>query len=258
MAAVSLTAAMAFLVIIVRSGGEPAAVATQGSLYPGVVTAAGTAVLGAGSSVPTTAPASSTSITIPVPITPLPTPPTTAPRPSTTVRRLPPPAPVPTIPAPLPEPPPAPAPAPAPGFRVVIDRIGVDAPVVAVGVEEGTNAMEIPGLDDVGWYRYSSMPGESVGTAVLVGHVDGNGRPGVFSRLRDLTPGDRFSVGRPDGRVQSFEVTGLQEFSKQALPTDLFARQGPGRVALITCGGAFDRATGHYLDNVVVVAAPVA
>jgi len=29
------------------------------------------------------------------------------------------------------------------------------------------------------------------------------------------------------------------------------------RLALITCGGEFDGSTGHYVDNVVVVAVPV-
>jgi hypothetical protein len=53
-------------------------------------------------------------------------------------------------------------------------------------------------------------------------------------------------------------VIGRQEFAKQDLPADLFSRQGPPTLTLITCGGAFDEATGHYVDNVVVVASPVA
>jgi sortase (surface protein transpeptidase) len=156
----------------------------------------------------------------------------------------------------VPQPPPAPIEAPpVDPFHLTIDRIGVDAPVVAVGVEPGTNEMQIPGLDDVGWYQYGSLPGDATGTAVLVGHVDGDGRPGVFANLRDLVPGDTFAVTLPDGTARAFAVTGLQQFDKQALPSDLFARGGPPRLALITCGGPFDPATGHYVDNVVVVAA---
>ncbi|MCW2756635.1 MAG: hypothetical protein JWO46_381, partial [Nocardioidaceae bacterium] len=36
--------------------------------------------------------------------------------------------------------------------------------------------------------------------------------------------------------------------------------RGDGRpsLRLITCGGTFDRHSGHYLDNVVVLATPVA
>jgi hypothetical protein len=45
---------------------------------------------------------------------------------------------------------------------------------------------------------------------------------------------------------------------KRALPLDaLFRRDGPPRLALITCGGPFLPDVGSYRDNVVVVAEPV-
>jgi len=239
-AACLVAAAICALVIVVSSRG-PDAVETQGTLAP---TASAPPRTG-GTSAPTspTTPSTteaSTTTSASAPATPAPTgPPVTR---ATTA---------------VPEPPPeADAPVVDP-FHLTIDRIGVDAAVVAVGVEPGTNAMQIPGLDDVGWYQYGSLPGDESGTAVLVGHVDGNGRPGVFANLRDLAPGDPFTVTRPDGSARTFVVTGLQQFDKQALPSDLFARGGPPRLALITCGGPFDPATGHYLDNVVVVAAAI-
>jgi hypothetical protein len=34
----------------------------------------------------------------------------------------------------------------------------------------------------------------------------------------------------------------------------LFARDGAPRLHLVTCGGQFDPASGHYDDNIVVVA----
>ena len=37
-----------------------------------------------------------------------------------------------------------------------------------------------------------------------------------------------------------------------ALPAGLFLNSGPPKLALVTCGGPFDAATGHYLDNVIV------
>jgi len=39
--------------------------------------------------------------------------------------------------------------------------------------------------------------------------------------------------------------------------TDAFARSGPPRLRLITCGGSYDRATHHYRSNVVVTAVPI-
>ena len=128
--------------------------------------------------------------------------------------------------------------------------------MVPVGVQPGTNVVQIPDLDHVGWYQFGALPGE-MGSAALVGHVDGAGRTGVFWRLRDLVPGDEVVVHFADATTRAFRVTGRTEVSKQALPTDLFTRAGPPRLSLITCGGSFDRATGHYLDNVVVVAEPL-
>jgi hypothetical protein len=33
---------------------------------------------------------------------------------------------------------------------------------------------------------------------------------------------------------------------------DRFVNSGAPKLALVTCGGPFDAATGHYLDNVIV------
>jgi hypothetical protein len=51
----------------------------------------------------------------------------------------------------------------------------------------------------------------------------------------------------------------VREYPKSTLPwSTLFSVGGPGRLALVTCGGAFDPATGHYADNVVAFALPAA
>ena len=48
----------------------------------------------------------------------------------------------------------------------------------------------------------------------------------------------------------------MRSYRKSALPDGVFARSGPARLVLVTCGGPFDAATGHYLDVVVVTAVP--
>jgi hypothetical protein len=246
-----LAVAAVFAVVIALSVRGSETVETQGTLTP-TTAVPGSAPPRTSGSIPppepTTTTEAPTTTTAPAPASSAPP----ATRPATTA----PPSerPTPQVPeeSPVPVDPPFVDP-----FRIAIDRIGVDAPVVPVGVEPGTNAMQIPGLDDVGWYQYGARPGDPAGTAVLVGHVDGNGRPGVFADLRDLVPGDTFTVTLPDGGPRTFAVTGLQQFDKQALPSDLFTKGGPPRLALITCGGPFDPATGHYVDNVVVVAAAI-
>jgi hypothetical protein len=49
----------------------------------------------------------------------------------------------------------------------------------------------------------------------------------------------------------------VERVAKAELPLDqIFARDGAPRLTLVTCGGAFNRATSGYTDNVVVTAEP--
>jgi hypothetical protein len=43
---------------------------------------------------------------------------------------------------------------------------------------------------------------------------------------------------------------------KAQLPTNIWSQKGRNHLVLVTCGGPFDNATGHYRDNVVVTAVP--
>jgi hypothetical protein len=50
-------------------------------------------------------------------------------------------------------------------------------------------------------------------------------------------------------------VRTIERVAKDALSTDrLFARSGPPRITLITCGGAFDWTTRTHTENVSVLA----
>jgi Sortase domain len=153
----------------------------------------------------------------------------------------------------------APSPArPSPPVAVEIPSIGVSSRLVRLGLQaDGT--MEVPRDYGVaGWFTGGAMPGED-GPAVISGHVDSRSGPAVFFRLRDLGRGDTVRVRRADGRWLRFEVTGSARYAKAAFPTDAVFGPVTGPVLrLITCGGAFDRSSGHYLDNVVVTARPAA
>lgn len=50
----------------------------------------------------------------------------------------------------------------------------------------------------------------------------------------------------------------MERHAKRAFPTDAVYGETPGpELRLITCGGAFDPNSGHYLDNVIAFATPV-
>jgi hypothetical protein len=51
-------------------------------------------------------------------------------------------------------------------------------------------------------------------------------------------------------------VVGVERFDRQGLPEELFSRQGPERLRVITCGGEYDPDAGGYQQNLVVTAAP--
>lgn len=141
--------------------------------------------------------------------------------------------------------------------RLRIPTIGLDASVDVVGLT-AAGALQVPaagpGYDLPAWYRGSPTPGE-LGPAVVVGHVDSWTGPSVFFRLGALHPGDQVQVTRADGSRATFLVTGVRRYAKSRFPTRLV--YGPVSYAalrLITCGGPFDRTSGHYRDNTIVFA----
>jgi sortase (surface protein transpeptidase) len=145
-------------------------------------------------------------------------------------------------------------PNPAPPIRVEIPAVGLDAPVVAVGLNPG-GSIDMPAPDLAGWYRYGPAPG-AIGPAVLVGHVDMRSGPAVFYRLTAARTGDRITVVQADGDPVSFIVTAVTQMRKAAFPTAMvFAPTPQPTLRLVTCAGDFDPRSGHYLDSFIVWAA---
>ncbi|MGY1848722.1 MULTISPECIES: class F sortase [unclassified Blastococcus] len=153
---------------------------------------------------------------------------------------------------------PAAVPATPPPLRLELPGLGVTAPVDPVGVA-GDGQMELPeDVDRVGWYRHGPAPGAD-GNAVLAGHVDDREQgPGALFPLRDAEPGDELTVTDAAGQTTRWRVVSRELVQKQVLPLDtIFAREGPARLVVITCGGPFLPEYRSYRDNVVVVAEPV-
>jgi sortase (surface protein transpeptidase) len=142
--------------------------------------------------------------------------------------------------------------------RVQLPSIGVDAPMVPLGLD-AAGALEAPdGMAETGWWTGGPEPGEA-GPAVIAGHVDSQEGPAVFFRLRELRAGDTVNVLRADGSQVEFVVERLERHPKDEFPTGAVYGDTPGpTLRLITCGGDFDRSSGHYRDNVIAYAAPVA
>ncbi len=140
---------------------------------------------------------------------------------------------------------------------VAIPAIGVQADVLHLGVSADGD-IQVPSLyteaDDAAWYRYSVTPGQ-IGASVIEGHVDSYQGPAVFFRLGALRPGDLVEVNLADGTTAVFRVTGVRQYLKSTFPAStIYGATDYAALRLITCGGAFDYATGHYLSSTVVFA----
>ena len=140
---------------------------------------------------------------------------------------------------------------------LTIPLIGVHTQLVTLGLT-AAGELQVPSSTSVaGWYTGSPRPG-ATGPAIIVGHIDSLTGPGVFYRLSELAAGDKIYVKRADGTLVEFRVTSVQTYLKNRFPTeDVYGPVPDPELRLITCGGAFDAATGHYLSNIVVYATAV-
>ena len=153
-----------------------------------------------------------------------------------------------------------------------IPAIGVRAPLVPTGAKgaPGAASLTIPdNIHTVAWWDGTVVDGDRVvhenapspgqpGVAVIAGHIDSAlDGPGALYDLKDLDKGDTIKIVDSLGRVSTWTVSAAPETALKAnLPPALWVSTGPPKLAIVTCGGPFDAATGHYLDNVIVWATP--
>ena len=138
--------------------------------------------------------------------------------------------------------------------RIDIPSIGVSAPIDPLGRNrDGTMAVPKK-FHRTGYYTGRPKPGE-VGPAIIVGHVNSKRGPAVFARLRDLQPGAEVVVARADGSRITFVIDRVEQHPKNAFPTEkVYGPTPDATLRLITCGGSFDRDTGHHRDNFIAFA----
>lgn len=135
--------------------------------------------------------------------------------------------------------------------RITIPKLGVEAPIVRVGINTAGQMMVPRNARDVAWLDQGSFPGP-VRNAVLAGHIKWSGVPGSFNRIGDLASGDRFVVQFGERRL-TYEVIWSCAFNRSTE----FAEQIMGythepSVTLITCGGEFDSAARTHTKRMVV------
>lgn len=179
----------------------------------------------------------------------------------TTATPSPAPSPAPT-PTPSPTPTPTPTPPPPAPVAIVIPRLEVAAPVVAMGLN-ADRYPEVPDAPDlVAWYTFSAAPGQS-SNAVFAAHLDwaneyGEAMGAVFYRLSELQIDDIITLALEDGAELEYRVTG-----NVAIPYDdpnvirLMEATAEDVITLFTCGGTWELVPdapygGNYSHRIVV------
>lgn len=135
--------------------------------------------------------------------------------------------------------------------RLTIPALNVNSYVGTLGLQRDNHVQVPTSTHVVDWYRDGATPGQ-VGSAVILGHVDSHVGPGTFFNLKSLRTGDVIKVQLADGTIEHFDVTEVVQYNKTTFPDQLvYGSNGTRSLQLVTCGGTFDHATGHYESNVV-------
>jgi LPXTG-site transpeptidase (sortase) family protein len=143
--------------------------------------------------------------------------------------------------------------------RMIIEKIGVDAPVSTYGMD-AQNYPEVPTGPDakqvVAWYNFSVRPGMS-GNTVYAGHVTWNG-DAVFRNLEKVATGDTIKLVDQRGSEAVYRVTESYLVDpndpsavEAIMPTDKDV------MTIVTCGGDYFETNdpvfgGDYSHRVIV------
>ncbi len=125
---------------------------------------------------------------------------------------------------------------------ISINKLGVKSRVTRLSVRENSEPKFPQNIYDVGWYENSSKPGDA-GAALLIGHIRGSEKQGVFHDLTNLVPGDEFQVELGNGEVKVFYIVKMQAYGRGIVNyAELMstAMSGQPGLNLLTAVGAFE------------------
>jgi hypothetical protein len=136
--------------------------------------------------------------------------------------------------------------------RMSIPSLHVDAPMEPVTATPAGD-IAVPQIGRAGWFDAGPRPGEP-GRAVVIGHIDGATRPGVFQHVPEIATGAEVIVKDHAGALHRFRVVGKTQVAKSQFPaSEVYGPANGPVLVLVTCGGLYVPGLG-YSDNVIVYA----
>jgi LPXTG-site transpeptidase (sortase) family protein len=129
---------------------------------------------------------------------------------------------------------------------ITIPAIGAHSTDVAPMGLQPDGSPGVPPLTEVNQLGYycpgglphcgAPLPGQ-LGPAVLLAHVNGDGKVGLFNNLWKLKAGDQVKVTLAGGHVAAFRVSRVQTVPKTQFPyAAVYGVIGHPALRLITCG----------------------
>ena len=137
---------------------------------------------------------------------------------------------------------------------ITIDALhAIGRQVIPIGVTANGSLDTPRNVYQIGWYKYSSAPGEG-GTLVLDGHNGGPNVEGILKHLPDVAIGEHIYIENADGESFSYRV--VENISVPLAESDAYMRTAfsspvPGQESLtiITCTGEWSQVRGTYLSR---------
>lgn len=141
-----------------------------------------------------------------------------------------------------------------PANYLIINKIGVSAPLETVNFDSLGNMATPSGPKVVAWYSQGAKIG-SAGNAVISGHRDTEKGKAVFYRLSELAVGDTILVTDSKGKGYKYVVDSKNNYPKDSFPSkEIFSNGTSARLNLVTCSGTYDRVAKAYTHRLVVSA----
>jgi sortase (surface protein transpeptidase) len=141
--------------------------------------------------------------------------------------------------------------------RVLLPALGVEAPIVKVGIDS-TERMVVPhNAREVAWLDQGGFPGRT-NNVVLAGHIAYNRVIGSFNRIANLREGDVVTIAI-DRKTLRYRVAWNCSFSRDTgLADQIMGYTDVPSLTLISCGGVFDTAARTHTNRITVRAELIA
>jgi sortase (surface protein transpeptidase) len=136
----------------------------------------------------------------------------------------------------------------------------MDAPIATFSLSQLNKDGTLPApktAGEVAWYDYSGRAGEA-NNAVFAGHVDWQGVPAVFARIKELVNGDQVMLVGEKGTRFTYEVLGCDDVECHLpLPSrpdvdEFIGYSSFSHLTMITCEGQWDVIKRDYSHRRIV------